>query len=242
MTVLVGEGGKGPGSVYSNTSSYGTAPAGFPDGGNATYNAHGGGGSSRIAGALVPYPTRNDSSTTYLLIGAGGGGGIGYTSDSGTNDGRGGYPAGYGGGGYYSSGESLAVTGKGATQSSGGNGGSAGRQPAGSPGSKYSGGNSGTTGGGAGGGGYYGGGGAGGYYATGGGGSGYINPLVNTSASFEGNTTNRYIASDDPSNPGTLDIASYSGSRDTAAPNNSGQPNRIELLNNSGFVKIRVNP
>jgi hypothetical protein len=246
FTLMVAEGGKGPGADYpGNTPHNATTPKGpftdnnegFPDGGVVTYNGAGGGGSSRIANTLIPYPTRNDAPTTYMLIGAGGGGGIGYTSD-GTRDGRGGYPSGQGGGGYYSS--DGDVTGSGGTQSAGGSGGSAGRQPAGYNGAKYYGGNSGSTGGGAGGGGYYGGGGAGGYYGMGGGGSGYIHPSCTSTASFLGNTTSREVASDDPSNPGTLDTTAYARGDDKSEPSGAGTGNPIATSNKNGFIKITI--
>ena len=67
-----------------------------------------------------------------------------------------------------------------------------GEKLAGTAGGKYSGG---PGNGGAGGGGYYGGGGAGGYYSQGGGGSGYIDPTVTNSASFNAPPgSNHYIA------------------------------------------------
>ena len=189
FTFIVGGGGLSAGAS--------PAPGGFPDGGDATYNAHGGGGSSRFSKNEISFGDRDNASSVYHLIGAGGGGGIGYTSGGGTNDGRGGYPAGQPGGGYYPS--DPQCYGRGATQSGGGVGGPAGRQPAGQPGGKYSGGNSGTSGGGAGGGGWYGGGGAGGYYATGGGGSGYIHPDVTETQGMNGSPVTR--ATDSPSYP-----------------------------------------
>jgi hypothetical protein len=248
LTVMVGEGGKSPGNSYPcgspHSSSTPGAPylagnAGFPDGGCATYNAGGGGGSSRIAKVLIPYPTRNDAPNTYMLIGAAGGGGIGYTDSGGTIDGRGGYPSGYDGGGYYP--QDGGVYGRGASQSGGGAGGPAGRMPAGNAGSKYLGGNSGPTGGGAGGGGYYGGGGAGGYYATGGGGSGYIHPSCTSTASFDGPSSTRSQASDDPANPGTLSIPAYSRGDDKSTPQGSGDANPIATANSNGFIKIKFN-
>ena len=259
FTLMVAEGGKGLGGSYPNGVSPRTAlmekgpflanNAGFPDGGDATYNGGGGGGSSRIANTLVPYPTRNDAPTTYMLIGAGGGGGINFT-DTGTRDGRGGYPSGEPGGAYYPSDGSGCIGGKG-TPSAGGGGGSGGRQPSGFNGSKYYGGNTGNTGGGAGGGGYYGGGGAGGYYGVGGGGSGYIHPSCTSTASFNGDGTNRHIASDDPANPGTLNTNSYArgdavllvGSPPTnvtATPAGAGDPNPINNSRGNGFIKITI--
>jgi len=249
LTVMVGEGGKAPGNSYPCGSPHGVGTpgypylggnAGFPDGGCATYGAGGGGGSSRISKSPgLSYPTRNNSAKEYLLIGAGGGGGIGYTEYGGTIDGRGGYPSGYGGGGYYDSGESSSVTGKGATQSAGGDAGGAGRQPGGHDGQKYIGGNSGPTGGGAGGGGYYGGGGAGGYYATGGGGAGYIHPSCTSTASFDGPSSTRHQASDDPANPGTLSIPAHSRGDDIATPINAGGASPIATANSNGFIKIK---
>ena len=172
----------------------------FPDGGicNSSYFSGAGGGSSRIGAGVIPFPTRNDAPTQYLLIGGGGGGGSNYL-DNGSIDGQGGYPSGQPGGAYY--GSDGAVYGYGGTQSAGGAGGGAGRQPAGYPGTKYLGGSSGSDGGGAGGGGYYGGGGAGGYYANGGGGSSYISPLVTDTASFNASPSSG-PAVDDPANPG----------------------------------------
>tara|TARA_Y100001963_G_scaffold104593_1_gene144200 strand:- start:841 stop:1986 length:1146 start_codon:yes stop_codon:yes gene_type:complete len=202
-TILVGEGGKGKGSSYPG-ADYVTGNRAFPDAGYSSYNGMSGGGSSRIATTSIPYGTMNDSPNVYHLIGAGGGGGIGYTDNSGSNDGRGGYPAGQPGGGYYSS--DPGCFGRGASQSAGGANGPAGRKPAGTAGGKYSGGPAGTTGGGGGGGGYYGGGGAGGYYATGGGGAGYIHPTVTSTASFPGDPGNRYQAQDDPSNNTAIDF------------------------------------
>jgi hypothetical protein len=193
LTVLVAAG--------SSTTTNGTST--FPDGGicNSTYFSGAGGGSSRIGDGTIPFPTRNNAPTQYLLIGGGGGGGSNYL-DTGTVNGQAGYPSGEPGGAYYPS--DGAIFGGGGTQSAGGAGGSAGREPAGSPGIKYGGGASGTNGGGAGGGGYYGGGGAGGYYANGGGGSSYINPVLSNTADFDaspGEPTSG-IAVDDPANPG----------------------------------------
>ena len=250
LTLMVGEGGKAPGNSYPcgspHSASTDGAPylagnAGFPDGGCATYSAGGGGGSSRIAKVLVPYPTRNNSPIEYMLIGGAGGGGIGYTDDSGTIDGRGGYPSGYNGGGFYSSGEDSGCCGGGGTQSAGGDNGTAGRQPAGFDGAKYLGGNSGPIGGGAGGGGYYGGGGAGGYYAVGGGGSGYIHPSCTSTASFNGPDSERAAASDDPANPGTLTVANYARGDDKSTPQGSGDGNPIATSNCNGFIKITIN-
>ena len=247
FTLMVAEGGKGPGATYPGNTPHGASTPkgpfadnneGFPDGGTCTYNAGGGGGSSRIATTLVPYPTRNDSPTQYMLIGAGGGGGIGYTN-SGTRDGRGGYPSGEPGGGYYSS-DGSGCIGGGGTQSSGGGNGSAGRRPAGHDGAKYYGGNSGSTGGGAGGGGYYGGGGAGGYYAMGGGGSSYIHPSCTSTASFLGSAPDRKVPTDDPSNPGTLDTDSYARGDDKSEPAGAGTPNPIATSNKNGFIKITI--
>lgn len=176
----------------------------FPDGGicNSIYFSGCGGGSSRIGDGVIPFPTRNNAPTQYLLIGGGGGGGSNYL-DSGPIDGQGGYPSGQPGGAYYPA-DGAATIGGGGTQSAGGAGGSAGRVPGGSPGIKYLGGNSGTNGGGAGGGGYYGGGGAGGYYSHGGGGSSYISPLVTNTASFNASPGVSFsgTAVDDPANPG----------------------------------------
>lgn len=182
FTFIVGGGGVGSPSPR---------PGGFPDGGDATYNAHGGGGSSRFSKLNIPFTNRDNPSSIYYLIGGGGGGGIGYTQ-SGTMDGRGGYPNGQPGGAYYPG--DGAIFGSGGSQTSGGSGGPAGRQPAGVSGSKYQGGPSGTTGGGAGGGGYYGGGGGGGYYSMGGGGSGYIHPEVTESDSMLGAPNSRHSA------------------------------------------------
>ena len=250
LTVMVGEGGKAPGGSYPcgspHSSSTEGAPylagnAGFPDGGCATAGGGGGGGSSRIAKVLVPYPTRNNTPTVYMLIGGSGGGGIGYAEYSGTMDGRGGYPSGYGGGGYYPSDGPIGVTGGGGSQSAGGSAGAGGRMPAGHAGAKYLGGNSGNNGGGAGGGGYYGGGGAGGYYAIGGGGSGYIHPSCTSTASFDGPPSSRQQASDDPANPGTLSVPAYSRGDDISTPQGSGQPNPIGAATSNGFIKIRIN-
>ena len=104
--------------------------------------------------------------------------------------------------------EGSGTLGGGGTQSAGGAAGSSGRVPAGTAGGKYSGG---PGNGGAGGGGYYGGGGAGGYYSQGGGGSGYIDPTVTNSASFNAPPgSNHYIVNDDPGNstikPATAEI------------------------------------
>ena len=210
-TVLVGEGGKGPGSSFpqpGNPIQVGNQA--FPDGGWATYNAGSGGGSSRIAKTEIPYANRNSAPNVYHLIGGGGGGGIGYTG-SGTRDGRAGVPSGNPGGAWYSA-DGPGAQGNGGSQSSGGSQPQNGRKPAGAPGSKYTGGPGGTTaGGGGGGGGYYGGSGAGGYYAIGGGGSGYIHPSVSNSADFRGPSSYRYEAANDPSNPGAL---SYPGGSD----------------------------
>ena len=246
FTLMVAEGGKAPGSVYPGNSPHGSSTPkgpflanneGFPDGGIATYNAGGGGGSTRIATTLVPYPGRNDSPRQYMLIGAGGGGGIGYTN-SGTRDGRGGYPSGQDGGAYYNS--DPGCDGHGATQSAGGTAGPSGRQPAGHDGAKYYGGNSGSTGGGAGGGGYYGGGGSGGYYGMGGGGSGYIHPSCTSTASFLGNPSNREVPTDDPSNPGTLDTTAYARGDDKSVPAGSGDDNPIATSTKNGFIKIVI--
>jgi hypothetical protein len=185
----------------SNTTPNGTST--FPDGGVCTssYFSGAGGGSSRIGNGTIPFPTRNDTPTQYLLIGGGGGGGSNYL-DTGSVNGQAGYPSGEPGGAYYPS--DGANFGGGGTQSSGGAGGGAGRTPAGNPGIKYGGGASGTDGGGAGGGGYYGGGGGGGYYTNGGGGSSYINPVLGNTADFDttpGEPTSQF-AVDDPANPG----------------------------------------
>ena len=188
-------------SAASGSTANGSST--FPDGGicNSSYFSGAGGGSSRIGDGLIPFPTRNNAPTQYLLIGGGGGGGSDYL-DTGPVDGQGGYPAGQPGGAYYPS--DGTIFGGGGTQIAGGAGGGTGRQPAGSPGIKYLGGNSGTNGGGAGGGGYYGGGGAGGYYAHGGGGSSYISPLVTNTASFNASPGAPLsgTAVDDPANPG----------------------------------------
>jgi len=188
-------------SAASGSTANGSST--FPDGGicNSSYFSGAGGGSSRIGDGLIPFPTRNNAPTQYLLIGGGGGGGSSYL-DTGSVNGQGGYPAGQPGGAYYPS--DGAIFGGGGTQSAGGAGGGAGRQPGGSPGTKYLGGNSGTDGGGAGGGGYYGGGGAGGYYANGGGGSSYISPSVTNTASFNASPgdPSSGTAVDDPANPG----------------------------------------
>lgn len=189
FTFIVGGGGVGAPSPQ---------PGGFPDGGNATYNAHGGGGSSRFSKNAIPFANRDNTDSIYYLIGGGGGGGIGYTQ-SGTMDGRAGYPAGQPGGAYYPG--DGAIFGHGGSQTGGGSGGPAGRQPAGVGGSKYQGGPSGSTGGGAGGGGYYGGGGGGGYYSMGGGGSGYIHPEVSLSEAMNGNPGSRHQASHPSSYP-----------------------------------------
>ena len=206
FTFIVGGGGVGAPSPQ---------PGGFPDGGNATYNAHGGGGSSRFSKFLVPFPNRDNPTSIYYLIGGGCGGGIGYTQ-SGTMDGRAGYPAGQPGGAYYPA--DGAIFGGGGSQSAGGAAGSSGRQPAGVGGSKYQGGPSGTTGGGAGGGGYYGGGGGGGYYSMGGGGSGYIHPEVTLSDSMNGDPSSRITAthpSSYPNAPGFSPTTHSSGYVDT---------------------------
>ena len=192
--------------VAATADGIASGPVGaWPDGGGYTTPRYdgAGGGSSRIADGTIPYPTINDSPSTYLLIGGGGGGGSDYLT-SGTYGGQGGYPSGQPGGAYYpADGQKY---GGGGTQSAGGAAGPAGRRPAGVAGSKYAGGRGGNTdGGGGGGGGYYGGGGAGGYYAHGGGGSSYIDPAeVTNSASFNaspGSTTHN-LAVDDPANPG----------------------------------------
>jgi hypothetical protein len=241
-----GGGGKAPGSTYPGNTPHGASTPkgpftdnneGFPDGGIATYNAGGGGGSTRIATTLIPYPTRNNPPVGYMLIGAGGGGGIGYTN-SGTRDGRGGYPSGEDGGAYYTS--DPGCDGHGATQSAGGVAGPSGRQPAGHDGAKYYGGNSGSTGGGAGGGGYYGGGGAGGYYGMGGGGSGYIHPSCTSTASFLGAPGDRKVPTDDPANPGTLDTTAYARGDDKSAPAGAGEPNPIAASNKNGCIKIVI--
>jgi len=197
LTFLVGGAGLSGGNPPVGFST-------FPDGGYAvatSYPAGGGGGSSRIGANIIPFPTINSAPTQYLLIGGGGGGGSNYL-DNGTYQGQGGYPSGYPGGSFYPS--DGAIFGGGGTQSAGGAGGPAGRQPAGFPGSKYFGGISGNEGGGSGGGGYYGGGGAGGYYAHGGGGSGYIDPSLTNTASFDTTPgpSSSLTAVGDPSNPG----------------------------------------
>jgi len=196
FTILVAE--------AATIASPGSGSGAWPDGGAWTSTRYqgAGGGSSRIADGVIPFPTINDTPISYLLIGGGGGGGTDYLI-TGTYGGQGGYPSGQPGGVYYPS--DGAKFGYGGTQSAGGAGGPAGRRPAGAAGSKYAGGRGGTLdGGGGGGGGYYGGGGAGGYYAQGGGGSGYIDPYLTNTASFTATTgsTTHYLASDDPSNPG----------------------------------------
>lgn len=221
FTFIVGGGGLGAPAPQ---------PGGFPDGGNATYNAHGGGGSSRFSKNVIPFLDRDNTSSVYHLIGAGGGGGIGYTNYAGTNDARGGYPSGYPGGGYYPG--DGAVYGQGATQSAGGNGGPAGRQPAGASGSKYYGGPSGNTGGGAGGGGYYGGGGAGGYYGTGGGGSGYIHPDVTASQAMNGSPV--VAAQDSPTYPAPGFNANTHSRGDVDSDTISG------MANGNGMVCMKI--
>ena len=191
--------------VAATADQIASGPVGaWPDGGGYTTPRYdgAGGGSSRIADGTIPYPTINDSASSYLLIGGGGGGGSDYLI-TGTYGGQGGYPSGQPGGVYYPNDPN--VFGGGGTQSAGGAAGPAGRRPAGVAGSKYAGGRGGNTdGGGGGGGGYYGGGGSGGYYGQGGGGSSYIDPTVSNSSSFNaspGSTTHN-VAVDDPANPG----------------------------------------
>ena len=99
-TVIVGGGGKGPGSAYPG-DNYVTGNKSFPDGGAATYNGASGGGSSRISTSSIPYVNRDITSNVWQLIGGGGGGGIGYTEYAGTIDGRGGGTDGQPGGGFY---------------------------------------------------------------------------------------------------------------------------------------------
>ncbi len=252
-TVLVGDGGKGPGGSFPvNPFPMEVGNQAFPDGGWATYNGGSGGGSSRIAITEIPYANRNSPPSVYHLIGGGGGGGIGYTGD-GTRDGRAGYPSGYPGGAYYSGDGS--VFGKGGSQSSGGPAPGAGRKPAGLAGGYLSGGPGGqTAGGGGGGGGYFGGSGAGGYYAIGGGGSGYIHPAVSNTGSFTGPSTNRYEGADDPSNPGAnaypggSDKRSRGDIRTIPAPGwptwTSPSPNQTQMpattSYGNGLVRIQV--
>tara|TARA_B100000085_G_scaffold105868_1_gene96516 strand:- start:572 stop:1639 length:1068 start_codon:yes stop_codon:yes gene_type:complete len=236
-TVIVGGGGKGPGSVYPG-DNYVSGNKAFPDGGACTYNAASGGGSSRIAITEIPYANRDTTSNVYHLIGGGGGGGIGYTEYGGTIDGRGGGTDGQPGGGYYPSDGS--VYGRGASQSGGGSRGPAGRRPAGSDGSKFNGGNSGGTGGGGGGGGYYGGGGAGGYYGTGGGGSGYIHPSVTNNSFFVGPSSNRQLPLDDSTYPQPV-IANQQRATGSNYARPSSEPNYLYTnSNNRGYVKIQV--
>ena len=204
--------------VSENGNSNGTGA--WPDGGSTppSYVEGGGGGSSRIADSLVPFPTINTPSTSYILIGGGGGGGSSY-STSGTLGASGGYPSGNPGGGYYPA--DGARFGLGGTQSAGGAAPAAGRQGAGSAGGKYSGG---AANGGGGGGGYFGGSGGAGYYTMGGGGSGFIQPGLTNTASFSASPgpTTHYIALDDPSNPGTKPATAGNG-------------------NTSGFVAFKIN-
>ena len=205
--------------LVGSTASSGTG--GWPDGGNSPpsdgYVEGGGGGRSSIGEGTIAFAARDSSTTAYLLIGGGGGGGTSY-STSGPGAGQGGYPSGTAGGWYYPA-EGSGCLGGGGTQSAGGAAGGAGRTPAGTAGGKYSGG---PGPGGAGGGGYYGGGGAGGYYAQGGGGSGYIDPTITNSDSFDASPgTNHYVAADDPGNS-------------TIKPANAGD------MGYAGFVALKL--
>lgn len=178
---------------------------GFPDGGTGNgasgYYGGGGGGSSRIGSGTIPFPTRNDAPTAYLLIGGGGAAGAGFLSDGPAYAGYGGYPSGAAGSRHYSTFEPIACCGGGGTQSAGGAAGTGGRTGGGVAGAKYSGG---PGIGGGGGGGYYGGGGAAGYYAQAGGGSSFIDPSLTNTASFQTvpGTPPFTNAVDDPANPG----------------------------------------
>jgi hypothetical protein len=236
-TVIVGGGGKGPGSQMPGTS-YTTGSRGFPDGGTVyQYNGAGGGGSSRIATSQISYLQRDNAPNVWHLIGGGGGGNIGYTNNSGTIDGRGGGTDGMPGGGYYFA--DGAVFGRGASQGGGGSGGPSGRQPAGSAGAKYYGGPAPGNGGGAGGGGYYGGGGAGGYYGTGGGGSGYIHPSVTNSAFFLGASANRERPNDDPAYPQPK-ISNLQRATGSNYARGAGSTYPYLDANNRGFVRIQI--
>ena len=75
----------------------------------------------------------------------------------------------------------------------------------------------------------------------GGGGAGYIHPSCTSTASFDGPTTTRHQASDDPANPGTLSVPSYSRGDDIASPAAAGGGSPIATANSNGFIKIKFN-
>lgn len=210
LTFLVGGTGVGGGA------GSGPRAGGFPDGGAGNgvsgYFGGGGGGSSRIGSGTIPFPTRNDAPTAYLLIGGGGAAGSGFLSAGPAYAGYGGYPSGAAGSRHYESYEPIACCGGGGTQSAGGAAGTGGRAPGATAGAKYSGG---PGNGGGGGGGFYGGGGASGYYAQAGGGSSFINPSLTNTASFQTvpGTPPFTNAVDDPANPGIKPATAGNGNQ-----------------------------